>query len=226
MKKMVGVGLGTVALTLVVSLLGCGGGPSGLPPAGIMPAPATCGTVDPCGGDLTGTWKVLGGCLPSAGMATGSCTQVRLLTLSYAGTLTFNSDMTYTATDFTETRAELDATPVSCWGYLNKTCAEEDEALKAQVGEGGSDLSYASCTGSTTCACTVAETAATVVGGSGTYSLQGNLINFAAASAAGYGGYSYCVQDGLLHLTSAATTTYSDGTQATTIGEDIVAEPQ
>jgi hypothetical protein len=224
--NMVGLELGIVTFTLAGCLPGCGGGPSGLPPAGIMPAPATCGTVDPCGGDPTGTWKVLGGCLPSAGMATGSCTQVQLLTLSYAGTLTFNSDMTYSATTFTRTRAELDTTPVSCWGYLNKTCAGEDEALKAQVGEGGIGLSYGSCTGSTTCACTVAETAETVFGDSGTYSLQGNLINFATASGGGYGGYSYCVQDGLLHLTSAATTIYGDGTEATTIGEDIVAEPQ
>jgi len=222
----VGLTLGIIAGTLAGSLLGCGGGPSGLPPAGIMPAPATCGVVDPCGGDLTGTWKVLGGCLPSAGMPAGSCSQVQILTLSYAGTLTFTSDMTYSATTFTRTRAELDTTPISCWGYLNKTCAEEDEALRAQVGADGIGLSYASCTGSTTCACTVAETAATVIGDSGTYSLQGNLINFATASGGGYGGYSYCVQDGLLHLTSAATTIYGDGTEATTIGEDIVAEPQ
>jgi hypothetical protein len=37
-------------------------------------------------------------------MAPGSCTQVQILTLSYAGTLTFNSDMTYIATTFTKTR--------------------------------------------------------------------------------------------------------------------------
>jgi hypothetical protein len=78
-----------------------------------MPAPATCRTVAPCGGDPTGTGKVLGGCLPSAGMAPGSCTQVQILTLSYAGTRTFNSDMTYIAKTFTKTRAELDTTPVS-----------------------------------------------------------------------------------------------------------------
>jgi hypothetical protein len=191
-----------------------------------MPAPATCGTVDPCGGDPTGTWQVLGGCLPTGGTAAGSCTQVQLLTLSFAGTLTFNSDMTYVATDFTETIAEVDTTPVSCWGYQGKTCADEDKLLSSQMSKSGTGfLSYASCTGSTTCACTLADTAAPVIGGSGTYSLQGDLINFTTASTS-YQGFSYCVQGGLFHLTSAATTVYDDGTEATTIGEDIVAQMQ
>jgi hypothetical protein len=62
------------ALTLAVLGLGCGGGgPSGLPPPGIMAAPATCGTVAPCGGDPTGTWKILGGCITPAELDTAGC---------------------------------------------------------------------------------------------------------------------------------------------------------
>jgi len=190
-----------------------------------MPAPATCGTVDPCGGDPTGTWKVLGGCLPSGNFdgGTPTCTQVQILTLAFRGTMTFNADMTYTATNFTEDRAEVDTTPISCWGYKQTTCAEEDKALKEGVAAfpGG----YASCTGSTTCACTVAQTGQTVIGGSGTYSLNGNLINFATATSS-YSGFSYCVQDGFFHLLSAESVTYGTGPPTTVIGEDIVAQLQ
>jgi hypothetical protein len=223
-----GVGIG--ALTLAGSLLGCGGGgPSGLPPPGIMPAPESCATVAPCGGDLTGTWKVLGGCLTPAELDTGGCTQIQLLTLSFRGTVTFNPDMTFTTTDFTEDRAEIDTTPVSCWaGYqdMNRTCAEEDQILKANVSHGVL-LTYANCTGSTTCACTIAATGQTVFGDSGTYSLQGSLINFTSASGAdSYEGLSYCVQDGLLHLTVAATSVDSTGAQTTTVYSDIVAQKQ
>ena len=212
---------------LLGGLVGCGGGSSGLPAAGIMPAPASCGMVDPCGGDPTGTWQVAGGCITSAELDNGSCTQVQLRTLSFTGSLTLNSDMTYEATDFTETRAEIDTTPVSCWGYQMRTCAEEDQSLKAQVSPRGS-LSYASCTGSTTCACTIAETAMTVIEGPGTYAISGNQITFTAASGAGsYGGSSYCVQDGLFHLLESGTVVVdSTGTTSTVVYQDIVAQPK
>jgi hypothetical protein len=215
------------ALLLAAAPLGCGGRPDGLPPAGIMPAPATCGTVAPCGGDVTGTWKVLGGCIPNA-TAPGACTQVEIQTLSFAGTATFNPDLTYTAPDFTEIRAEVDTTPVSCWGgYQMRTCAQEDQALKAQVGPVGT-LSYASCTGSSTCACTVAETAAQVLGDSGTYSLQGSLINFSSVSGpfSSLSGLSYCVQDGLFHLLEATTVVDGSGVATTSVYSDIVLQLQ
>jgi hypothetical protein len=161
------------------SVLGCGadgGGAAG----GVMPAPQGCGTVDPCGGDLTGTWKVLGGCLTPAEFDDTVCPQAtfQLTTLSYAGTMTFNPDMTYTATDFIENRAEIDTIPTTCLGAPVQTCAEEDASLKSEVNTlSGTGLSSASCTGSSTCTCSVAE-ADKVIGDSGSYSLQGNNLTF------------------------------------------------
>jgi hypothetical protein len=223
-----GVGIGT--LTLAGALLGCGGGgANGLPPAGIMPAPESCATVAPCGGDLTGTWKVLGGCLTPAELAPEGCTQIQLLTLNFRGTVTFNADMTFTTMDFTEDRAEIDTTPVSCWaGYpdMNRTCADEDQILKSNVSHGVL-LTYANCTGSTTCACTIAATGQTVFGDAGTYSLEGSLINFTSVSGAdSYEGFSYCVQGDLLHLTVTGTSVDSTGAQTTVIYSDIVAQKQ
>src|SRR5262245_56084921 len=98
------------ASTLLCAIVGGSGSyrPSGLPPPGIMPAPPTCGTVLPCGGDLIGTWKIIGGCLgPSAGESLPCGGTVQLLTLSYGGTMTFNADLTYTFTDLASERAEI-----------------------------------------------------------------------------------------------------------------------
>ena len=128
--------VGVSVLIFVGSLLGCSadGGSDG-----IMPAPQGCGAVDPCGGDLTGTWKVLGGCLTPAEFNDPACPleTVRLLTLSYAGTITFNLDMTYTATKFIENRAEIDTIPTVCLGAPVQTCAEEDASLKSLVDNNG-----------------------------------------------------------------------------------------
>jgi hypothetical protein len=195
-----------------------------------MPAPESCATVAPCGGDPTGTWKVLGGCITPAGLNPPECTQVQLLTLNFRGAVTFNPDMTFTTTDFTEDRAEVDTTPLSCWSgyrYMNMTCADEEKSLQANVNHGGI-LSYASCAGSTTaCACTIAETAKTVIGDSGTYSLQGNQISLTETSGDALNeGFSYCVQDGLLHLTTTTTSVDSGGVQTTAVDSDIVAQMQ
>jgi hypothetical protein len=195
-----------------------------------MPAPESCATVAPCGGDLTGTWKILGGCITPAGLDPEGCTQIQLRTLNFRGTVTFNPDMTFTTTDFTEDRAEIDTTPLSCWSgyrYMNMTCADEETSLQANVNNGGF-LSYASCAGSTTaCACTIAETAQTVIGDAGTYSLLGNQISFTEPSGDALNdGFSYCVQDGLLHLTATTPSVDSSGAQTTIVSSDIVAQMQ
>jgi hypothetical protein len=147
---------------------------------------------------------------------------MQLLTLAFRGTVTFNPDMTYTTADFTEDLAEIDTTPVSCWAGM--TCADEDKTLKGDV-KLGFQLTYASCTGSTTCACTIASTGATVIGDSGIYSIQGNFINFASPTTS-YSGLSYCVQDGLLHLTVAGTSVDSTGASTSVIYSDIVGQLQ
>jgi hypothetical protein len=55
--------LATAVLALSAVGLGCGGG-SG--------AAGDCGRTQPCGGDLTGTWTVTGGCWDTAVAASGS----------------------------------------------------------------------------------------------------------------------------------------------------------
>ena len=183
--------------------------------------------VNPCEGDLTGTWKVLGGCLTPAEFADTACPQAtfQLVTLSYAGTMTFNPDMTYTATNFIENRAEIDTIPTTCLGAPVQTCAEEDASLKSEVNTlSGTGLSSASCTGSSTCTCSVAS-ADKVIGDSGSYSLQGSNLTFNSDIGI-FGGLSYCVQNGVLHLMTVAITEDSTGAQTMTVASDIVAQMQ
>lgn len=212
-------------LTLLGATLGCSGGgrPSGLPPPGIMPSPPTCGTVLPCGGDLTGTWKVIGGCLgPSAGESLPCGGTVQLLTLSFGGTETFNADMTYTFTDLAQDRAEIDTVPTSCLGTT--TCAEQDTELKSMVPQ---ILSYASCTGTSMCSCTIA--AGGVYSESGTYSIQGSQFNTVSESDGGgsrSGSGEYCIQDGLLHLLTVQYVVDSSGTRTAVVEQDVVAQMQ
>jgi hypothetical protein len=198
--------------------------PSGLPPPGIMPAPATCGTVLPCGGDLTGTWKIIGGCLgPGDGEILPCGGTVQLLTLSYGGTETFNADMTYAFTDLSGERAEIDTVPTSC--DPTNTCADQDKELKSMVPH---TLSYASCTGtSSSCSCTIA--AGGTYSESGTYSIQGSQFNTVSVSDGGgitSGSGDYCVQDGLLHLLTMLYMVDSSGTTTPVVEGDVVAQMQ
>jgi hypothetical protein len=188
-----------------------------------MPAPATCGTVLPCGGSLTGTWKIIGGCLGPGNGETLPCGgTVQLLTLSYGGTETFNADMTYTFTDLSSVRAEIDTVPTSC--DPTKTCAEQDTELKSNVPR---VLSYASCTGTSSCSCTIASEG--VYSESGTYSIQGDQFNTVSVSDGGginSGSGQYCVQDGLLHLLSVLYETDSSGAITPVVEGDVVAQLQ
>jgi hypothetical protein len=213
--------------TLVCAFLGCSSGdnPSGLlPPPGIMPAPATCGTVLPCGGDLTGTWKIIGGCLgPGDGETLPCAGTVQLLTLSFAGTMTFNADMTFTFTDMANDRAEIDTVPTSC--LPTKTCAEQDAEYKSMVKTGA--LNYGSCTGTSTCSCTTALDGA--YSQSGTYSIQGNqfqTVSYFDGGGSDAGTGEYCVQDGLLHSLTIEEVMDSSGTFMAVVEQDVVAQLQ
>ena len=191
--------MGAVALGL-----GCGATPLDGGPA----PPQTCGVVTPCGGDLTGTWKVIGGCsYPLLWLNCPLDMPAQLVGLSYTGTLTFNSDMTYSTTDFVQTGSQSYVIPSSCVSGL--PCKEI-----AAVGPG-------TCSGRTSCTCSASVAPARSIAGSGTYTVAGNNLTFDQVGAATIEGISYCVQDGLLHLETYETVI--SGGLRTTVTSDIVA---
>lgn len=199
------------ALILAISSLGCGesgsddGGKNIVPPQG-------CGTINPCGGDLTGTWKVLGGCsdaLFSNGLlACPPNTPEELVGLGYAGTVTFNSNMTYTA-NFVWTGGESYAIPSSCMPG-GVTCAEVNPL----------------CSGGSSCTCSAGAAGASIIEGSGSYSIDGNQLIVSMEPNSSIAGIDYCVQGAFLHLETSLLIIQSDGTRIFLVTSDIVAQRQ
>jgi hypothetical protein len=172
--------------------------------------------VDPCGGDLTGTWNILGGCSDALywdGVLT--CppnTPEMLLGLGYSGSVTFNSDMTYTTANFVGTGGGTYTVPPSCLPG-GVTCADV----------------FPNCSGGSICTCPVAGAGAGIIagsGGSGTYSIAGSQLTFSQAPSSTIEGITYCVAGGLLHLETNVTIIQSDGTRTSPVTSDIVAQMQ
>jgi hypothetical protein len=193
------------ASILALSLFGCGASNSG----SINPAPPPgCGLVSSCGGDVTGTWKVLGGCSDAlVGLPCPPNTPEELVGEGFAGTLTFNSDMTYSAS--------IVGTGTSTF-TLPSTCLP--------AGVSCSQLISPSCTGSGSCTCQAIPAFASLIGGSGTYDLKGNDISFSPSQGSAQG-TAYCVQGEFLHLESSETV-IGNGTTTMPITSDIVAQKQ
>ena len=106
--------LGSLGLTFFAS--GCGGG-------GATNGPASCLQVQPCGGDVVGTWKILGGCINSAALTANVMTACPGASVSgsveISGTATF-TDSAYTF-EAAETISDTQTLPLSCTGLASCT---------------------------------------------------------------------------------------------------------
>jgi hypothetical protein len=167
-----------------------------------------CGQVQPCGGDLTGTWSFTNTCLTSKGITDGeaaSCAGVTftVTALSASGTLTFNADMTYTATSLMNGGTLDYNVPASC--------ASSCSGLAANL-QAGSGVQSATCSGSSDCSCTVVK--AETFSETGTYTTSGSTFSLtptgggASRITGSIGAASpYCVQGTTLHAIAAPTVT-------------------
>jgi hypothetical protein len=197
----------------------------GSEPDGFAVGGATmCGEVEPCGGDLTGSWVFTNACYTSTGIKDGEAASCAGITLSvtalYAsGTLAFASDMTYTATALMNGGTLVYSDPESCHNGLS--CSQLATDIQTS---GGVQSAY--CTGSGTCSCTVVK--GQTFSESGTYTTSGSTFSVTPTGggtsritgSAGSG--SYCVQGATLHLLSTSTmsmgTTGQVGIDQDTIG--------
>jgi hypothetical protein len=168
-----------------------------------------CG-VQPCGGAVVGTWHASSACANRALLnqeflsgLMGYCDGATLgaVNLQPAGSLTFNSDLTYSAS------ATLHATvgvniPASC--LSGQSCAVLTAALQTQVGTMG--VQSVNCVGSSSCVCTLAVMT-DIENSSGTYLTSGtDMTLYATAGTTTGGGGPYCVKGKSLHLVSINTT--------------------
>ena len=146
-------------------LCGCSGGSE---------APPSCLTVQPCGGDLVGTWRFLGACAADiqtwTAMEQARCPSGRAgsVGVGVSGTITFNADLTYRAEGWNTTFSETSSFDERCGD--GTSCADRSASVVS------SDGSFAKriCSGSGVCACSVSSLDA--VTETGTYTI--NSVQF------------------------------------------------
>jgi hypothetical protein len=193
------------ALTGAVAAGGCG------PSNGSGSAPPSCLQVQPCGGDVVGTWSFLGACRTPAVLQNfndnlqASCpgASITALDIDISGTVTYNADLTYAA-NVTETIRATEIFPLSCLGFAS--CADVVSS---------NTESTVSCTGTTTCTCRVAGAPPMIE--TGTYTTAGTDLTMAGPTSTSTD--AYCVQNNQLHIISV------DATSAALNG-DFVAQKQ
>lgn len=166
-----------------LAIAGCGGGNS---------APPKCLQVQPCGGNVVGTWTLLGACYAPAfrtqlndSLAT-SCpgASIDTLDIDISGTLTFNADLTYTASVH-EMLTVTERIPLSC---LNASSCATVTSTSAE--------STISCTGTTICTCHASGMPAG--NETGTYATSGTSLSMTNPDSTSTD--AYCVEQNRLHV--------------------------
>jgi hypothetical protein len=210
-----GIGLGRVLVALALFTTGCGGG-SGA---------AHCGTTQPCGGDVVAAWGFQGTCSNVAAASSdlaADCPGASISANSVAltGGLTFNADLTYTATNWHETFSGNEILPLSCATGVT-SCADLGGTVSDS--ENGTTINITTtCTGTTVCSCRINGNLS-VTSDVGTYTIAGTTMTMTGASTSG--DFSYCVEESRLHLLQVSTTMTTPTGQAV-IKADVVAGKQ
>ena len=159
-----------------------------------------CGNVQPCGGDLVGTWTITSACLHAPDTADPTCPGYSVSNVSgtETGTLMFAAGGTYTS-NVSATASYTEMIPSSC--IAPSVCADLP-AVYTSLG------AAATCTGTTTCVCSVA--AASNGSEAGTYAISGTTVT--VTPTYGYpDAMAYCVQGNTVHFLS-----YNSAGQVTT----------
>jgi hypothetical protein len=163
---------------------GCGGGGS----------PDACGRVEPCGGDLVGTWRLSSACSTQPALPAKLCAAATVKHSSFevSGTATFGADGTYGISATTWGTIEV-SVPASCLtgGDVTSSCTQL--ALQAPANIGAQCL--ASGDG---CFCTFVIPSHDVAE-AGTYAANGSMLT-AAPPGGLVDGAAYCVAGDRLHV--------------------------
>ena len=167
-------------------MVGCGGGQA---------TSSRCLQVQPCGGDVVGTWTFVETCADvAAENELSSCSMRSDVSDTLAGLLTFNADGTFTATNWHETFASTATTPLTCFGA--STCTA-DNGTTNESSNGVTVMETTDCTGTSTCVCHVAGTL-DITTASGSYSAASAFLSWSSGSL--MWGFAYCVEGTRLHL--------------------------
>jgi hypothetical protein len=189
---------------------GAGGAPQ------VAPVEADCEAVQPCGGEVVGTWVVAGSCLPVSGMANMSgfglgCAEAPITgALEVTGTWAANANGTFTDQTNTTGDSQLELPP-SCLTVsgTTTTCDRLGGALQA-LGYAEVTCTDAASGGGCTCAATADQTGGLAMlafgaPSSGMYTTANNVLT--TTSAGTNNAYSYCVSGNQMVMTPQATGT-------------------
>jgi hypothetical protein len=203
---------------------GTGGSGTGGSGTGGSGGATACGTVEPCGGNPTGTWSLTSECLnlAEASLAVQAefyCPQaVTTATQStISGSATFNTTGSYNITQ-NLTGTITFTLPTACTSGL--ACADYGLYETLNMLPGNS----LQCTGTGPCACV--ETQTNSGSDSGTYTMSGSTLNVNSTTTGLSGTLAYCVQGTTIHfITVDGTMNTGPGGQATIV-KDILGQKQ
>lgn len=141
--------------------------------------------------------------------------------LSVSGSIDFQSNLSYSSPALTESFTLYESVPGSCLG--TRTCADLSAEYQSMVADPTTGYQSASCTGSSTCSCTIAISL-NVMGNAGTYQLSGDSFTTTDATTGETDSPSgYCVQGKQLHVVDVDTTMNMGPMGQATIVSDIIA---
>jgi hypothetical protein len=195
------------AVLAMVLLVGCGGG-GGTGDGGVTtshpgpyqtPQGFCAGNPKLSGGDLIGTWTIIGACGISTGAPANCANTTVSLSLEASGTVTFNADKTGSM-DVTLKMKKTSTVALSCPSVGDCASLQSMLALEAvgpDAGAGAGATCAPSSTDPTRCACEQDYSPA-VFGGSGTYRFE--LPNYIASSGSWSLQGGYAVQGNTLRL--------------------------
>lgn len=149
----------------------------------------SCGNVQPCGGDLVGTWTINKACISSLTPdSTCAGDTISNTSATETGTLSFTSAGTYTS-NVSLTLSYTEMIPASCISGL--TCAD----LQSQFAIIGAT---ATCTGSTVCTCSISLAANGAE--TGTFTASGTSLTTTSSASGNSSSMGYCVQGNTVHF--------------------------
>jgi len=182
---------------------GADGGSDGGPPA-------TCGSVQPCGGDVVGNWTFVEDCESAASFAAAAANFSAMAAQSWcpgqtlvgrepiaSGSLVFDPAGTYSLDIMFGGSLDINF-PASC--LAGSTCDDATAAFQTQIADGTypmPNVTSIACAGSSSCLCHAAVDVRRSE--TGTYSLTSSALTFMPAAGA-VNDKSYCVVGSALHI--------------------------
>ncbi len=201
--------------------------------AGILPAcgqgdpVASCGKVQPCGGDIVGDWNLVAACETTAAIdadlandpMSSECPTITAsnVHVSIFGSLMFNADSTYSTSQQAKVTFDVNI-PASCSATLS--CAVAEANLQAAL-EAGS-ISSGSCAG-TPCVCH--EVVPANRSDTGTYATTGRTVT-TTPMAGIVSSADYCIRGSTAHFMNVSMSMSLGAMGRVVIDADMVGEKQ